>query len=183
MLSVYLPPLGAMQLSLVVGSSVDDNYVGFTLPFPFYLQGVNYQSNYIGSNSYITFGFASTAYLSLSATNPGRGLLVQAADNSYQRVYIGQETATSYRIRYEGTNSLSGTVGSPSMVVEYTFYANNNIMVNCGVMARSGGQNGLSSGSGYLVSPPFAQSTNYILTSSNGGSTWSYYSAAFFDVA
>eukprot|EP00047_Mylnosiga_fluctuans_P002008 m.222794 g.222794 ORF g.222794 m.222794 type:complete len:345 (+) comp10825_c0_seq1:167-1201(+) len=172
----YQPPLGPASLTQLIFNSYDDYYTAIgTLPFSFTFQGVNYASSlYVGSNSYITFGFASSSYYNLAANNPGRGLLVDASDNSFQRVYAGAENGgNTFRVRYEGTASTGGTVGSPNMVVEYTFFPYNIIMVSIGSMARNG-LNGLSDGSNWLIQPPFTAYTSWVIQSVDGGTTWTY---------
>jgi hypothetical protein len=47
------------------------------------------------------------------------------ADNSGQRIYYGVEGSApnrTYRIRYEGSNAVSGTLGFPTIEWEATFY-------------------------------------------------------------
>jgi hypothetical protein len=67
--------------------------------------------------------------------------MVSSGDNSCQRIYYGVEGTApnrTFRIRYEGTNTTSGTLGSPNMVYEVTFYeaTNNQIDVQVGSNAR-----------------------------------------------
>jgi hypothetical protein len=50
-----------------------------------------------------------------------------ARDNSVQRIYYGTEGVApnrTFRVRQEGTSTTFGTVGSPTMVCEWTFYEN-----------------------------------------------------------
>ena len=151
------------------------------MAFPFYFNSVNYQNNmFLYSDTYIMFG---PAYL-------GHLLVVHAVSlgNSYQRVWAGQESPTSYRVRYEGTAAASGTVGSPNMVVVYTFYASNQIMVAVGAMARGtgnvpSGSSGLSNTNTYLIQPPFPADSSTVLQTSDRGVTWSYQSGAYIDTA
>ena len=121
------------------GSSWDDDSVVVPdIGFNFNFYGTNYRTNiYVGSNSYITFGFSSTAYSSLSTTNPGRGILIDAKDNSYQNVY-GISKANNYVIRYEGSNSTSGTSGSPSRVWETTLFNDGVIQIVIGSISIGG---------------------------------------------
>jgi len=172
-------PLGSLALTLLVSASADDSNVLLpALPFPFYVSGTNYASSmYVGSNSYITFGLGFNVYSSLSATTPGRALLIQGADNSYQRVYAGSEFVngnTRYRIRFEGTAGTSGTVGAPTMVWEVSFYSNNRILVTIGAMARTGGAAGLSNGAAFVAAPPMLAGGSYLITTADGGNTWAF---------
>ena len=149
------------------------------MAFPFYFNGVNYQNNmFLYSDSYIMFGPA----------NLGHALVVHAVSivNSYQRVWAGQESPSSYRVRYEGTAAASGMVGSPNMVVEYTFYASNQIMVAVGAMARGTGNvpSGFSTitvASTDVIQPPFLAYSSTVLQTSDRGVTWSYQSGAYID--
>lgn len=117
------PPTGWIVLQ---NASADDANVESTgWAFNFTIDSVSYTSAFIGSNSYLTFGAASNSYSSLSATIPGlRKIHFGGADNSYQRVYTKSEIVDGInvqRIRYEGTASTSGTIGSPNIVVEFAF--------------------------------------------------------------
>jgi len=141
--------------------------------------GSNYQSSiFVGSNSYVTYGFGSSSYTGLSASNPGRGLLIQAADNSWQRVWYGTMSSTKTRIYWEGTASTGGTVGSPNMVWEMTHYSNNNIMLVISAMAQSG-LNGISNGGSFVIQPSFTASTSWAIESTNFGNSWSFRSGSF----
>jgi len=173
---------GSDGLTQYISNSFDDAFFQAPeLPFQFFAFGVNYQSSlYVGSNSYITFGFGSRNYFGLSASNPGRGLIIQAADNSYQRVWAGVVSGSKMRVYWEGTSSTGGTPGFPNMVWETTFYSNNNIMVVVSLMGRSGAQYGISDGSQYVIQPPFAADTSFAIMTDNQGSTWSYSSGSFF---
>lgn len=120
----------------------DDGYWRVPLPFNITYLSTSYSDVYIGTNTYITFGGGSTNYSGLDATNPALPkIMISCADNSCQRIYYGTEGSVpnrTFRIRYEGTNSTVGTLGSPNMVYEVIFYENNNaqIDVHTGVNAR-----------------------------------------------
>jgi len=107
----------------------DDGYWALTLPFTIEFVGLSTNIVYPGTNAYITFGGGSTVYSGLSFTNPAlRKIMISAADNSCQRLYYGSEGIVpnrTYRIRWEGTADVSGTLGSPNMVYEATFYEAN----------------------------------------------------------
>lgn len=143
--------LGAASLSsstptapgaLTFTGSQDDGYWAVPLPFPITFIGTTYNSIYVGTNSYITFGFGSPNYSQLNATNPPfPKIMISAADNSCQRMYYGAEGSApnrTFRIRWEGTASTSGTLGSPNMVFEAVFYeaTQNQIDIHTGVNAR-----------------------------------------------
>jgi hypothetical protein len=120
----------------------DDGY--WTVPLPFSISFLNqtYNTVYIGTNTYITFGGGSANYSQLSSSNPAfPKIMISANDNSCQRIYYGVEGSApnrTFRVRYEGTNAISGTLGSPNMVYEVVFYENtsNQIDVHTGVNAR-----------------------------------------------
>ncbi|MFM8871433.1 MAG: fibronectin type III domain-containing protein [Actinomycetota bacterium] len=151
--------------------------------FPVTFNGSNYNSVFIGSNTYITFGSGSSAYNGLSASNPAiPGVHMCAADNSYQRVQYLINTAVTpnqLRVRYEGTASTGGTAGSPNIVYEAVFYKDQNYFdVLIGNHARcTSGTRLITNGSSQLSAPAFAAYTNWRITggtaSQNGNSaTW-----------
>lgn len=75
--SVSLQPATASIRAIGSGSRVMWAFDGFLYP----------NSMYVGSNGYITFGSSSTAYSSLSTTNPAiNKIMIDAADRSYQQV-------------------------------------------------------------------------------------------------
>ncbi len=120
----------------------DDGYWTVPLPFSVTFCGTTYNTIYVGTNTYITFGGGSTAYSQLTGTNPPfPKIMISCADNSCQRIYYGVEGTApnrTYRIRWEGTASTSGTLGNPNMVYEAVFYeaTNNQVDIHTGVNAR-----------------------------------------------
>lgn len=106
----------------------DDGYWTLSLPFNISYFGNTYNTIYVGTNHYLTFTGGSTIYTGISASNPNLPKICWcAADNSVQRIYYGTEGTApnrTYRVRLEGNASTSGTLGSPNMVCEYTFYEN-----------------------------------------------------------
>jgi len=133
-------------------ASVDDNFVTISLGFNITYNGTTYNTVYVGSNSYITFGGGASNYSGLSAaTTPARPTIkMSAADNSYQRVTSGSPLGAGTKtIRFEGTGSTSGTVGSPNMVWEITFYSGSSqFNVAWGANIRgTGGTGGMTNGS------------------------------------
>ena len=104
--------------------NADDASRQVSLGFNVSFNTTSYSSVYIGSNTYITFGSGSSNYSGLSASNPAiPGVHMCAADNSYQKVFYKLDNASTMRVRYEGNNSTSGTVGSPTIVYEAVFYS------------------------------------------------------------
>lgn len=95
-------------------SSVDDSFFQISLPFATTFNGTAYNSIYVGTNSYVTFGGGSTAYSGLSSSNPGFDkIMVDAADRGSPGFYF-TSTASSWLLRYEGS---SGTSGSPIAII------------------------------------------------------------------
>ena len=92
------------------------------MPFNSAYAGFSTSIVYVGTNNYLTFAAGSDEHSNISATNPSLPkILIQSGDNSVQRVYFGTEGTApnrTYRVRSEGTNSTSGTPGSPNMVYE-----------------------------------------------------------------
>jgi hypothetical protein len=137
-LASAVPGAGAIPFT----GNQDDGYWLLTLPWSVQYLGVSYTTIGIGTNTYITFGNGSVEYAQLSASNPPYPkIMISCADNSSQRIYYGTEGVApnrTYRVRWEGTSSTSGTLGSPNMVYEAVFYENatNQIDVHVGANAR-----------------------------------------------
>jgi len=115
------PTQGRTGLTTIVNGVADDaNITIGDIGFNFPLYGALYRSDiFAGSNGYLTFGFGTNAYSNLSRTNPGRALMVMAADRSW--LYVGvQQGAGSFRIRWEGSD---GSSGGTSMIWEATLFA------------------------------------------------------------
>ena len=106
----------------------DDGYWTLTLPFNISFNGITYNTIYVGTNTYITFGGGSTNYTALGLTSPALPkIMISSADNSCQRIYYGVEGTIpnrTYRVRYEGSAATVGTLGSPNIVYEAIFYEN-----------------------------------------------------------
>lgn len=114
--------------TLIASGSVDDTFVQFAdFGFPVWIDGTSYQGCYIGSNGYVTFGAGSSLFSGAGASVPPLPKIHFAAgDRSYQRVYTRtgqvQMTVGFASLRWEGSASTSGTIGSPTVVVEMTFF-------------------------------------------------------------
>lgn len=176
------PPSGWTGLQ---NASVDDSFVSATIPF-FPFNNNVYTSVSIGSNTYLTFGGGSTLYSGLSGSTPALNKFhLGAADNSYQRV------STSYgsnfaRIRYEGNGSTSGTVGSPGIVYEATFF---NTSLTGGVPVlevlfgnhnRTTGQAGVASASAYFATYTQAANQSYVFVGNDSlGTSWTIYTGYY----
>jgi len=89
--------LGAAALTASTTPSVgsnDDGYWTLNLPFGINFLGNTYNTIYVGTNTYVTFGAGSTQYLNVSPTTPNLPKIMWCAkDNSVQRIYYGVEGA------------------------------------------------------------------------------------------
>lgn len=141
-------PLGSAGLaSLFAGGDDDSNVPLADIGFDFFVYGVNRRASlFVGSNGYVTFGFGSSAYSSLSFTNPGAALMISAADRSYQAVWAGSRAVDQYTVRYEGNSSSGG--GVSNMIWELTFFASGAMMLVTGGMASTNGVTGITNGTG-----------------------------------
>ena len=123
--------LGAASLTASTTPTVggnDDGYWTLALPFNITYLGTTYNTIYPSTNFYLTFGNGSTVWSNISVSNPALPKIMWCAqDNSVQRIYYGTEGVApnrTFRVRQEGTSTTFGTVGSPTMVCEWTFYEN-----------------------------------------------------------
>jgi hypothetical protein len=176
------PPFGFTSWTGVQNSSSDDAFLNIPFQFNFYINGTAYNSVNVGSNTYLTFGSGSTAYSNLSASNPPfPKIMLGAADNSYQRLsYFSKSYYTM--IRYEGTAATSGTVGSPNIVYEITFYPNsvfptrttfNHIEVRVGNHSRTTGTTLIGNASTAYLTWTTAANNSFVLYSTNfNGTSW-----------
>ena len=123
--------LGAASLTASTAPTTgnnDDGYWTLSLPFNITYLGTTYNTIYPSTNFYLTFGNGSTVWSGVSITNPALPKIMWCAkDNSVQRIYYGTEGVApnrTFRVRQEGTSTTSGTLGSPTMICEWTFYEN-----------------------------------------------------------
>lgn len=165
--------LGTTGMTEDVSSYADDANFQITMPFNFPFYGVT-KTVYVGSNSYVTFGAGSSAYLSLSCTVPGKALMIQAADNSWNKLYHKNNGNGSVRIRYEGRNT-SGS-GATNMTWEVTLYDDGKIMLVNGSNARTGGVNNINNGANdaYCLVYTFAENQSFVFEPTGSGATASY---------
>lgn len=183
-------PFPASGWTSRVSSSVDDAFLNIALPFIFTYNNVGYTNYFPGSNFYITFGAGSSVFSALSAGNPElEKIHISAADNSWQRVSTISSGTNFHRIRVEGTNSTSGTPGSPNLVYELTFFNPNlqsyqnwiELLVGVcvprpGAISGIYGQRAQLSG-GQMVSANASVSANqsYVLIGNSTGDSWTVY--------
>ena len=107
--------------------SQDDGYWEVSLDWNLNYLGTNYQTLFVGTNSYITLGGGSSVYTNPQNINLPK-LLVSAADNSAQRIYAGSTGTAPNRVGhliFEGHRRYTGGVlGSPTMRYELKYYEN-----------------------------------------------------------
>ena len=128
--SLTYNPLGAASLTptttLTFGDT-DDGWFALTVPWTVTYLGTGYTNIFVGTNFYVTFGTGADDF-SVTASVPNfPKIMISAEDGSIQRIYSGTEGTApnrTYRIRSEGTNTVGGTVGSPTKVYEMVFYEN-----------------------------------------------------------
>ena len=176
---------GSTGLTQIIFGSQDDANIELSdLPFDFYFFGTNYKNSiYAGSNTYFTFGFGSSNFSGLSASNPGRAIHIGSHDNSWQRVWSGIVEIggkQGFRVRYEGTASTVGSVGNPNIVIETTFFEGQKINITLGVHARTFGQVGITDGNSYQPSFSLTENTSYALYSDPTGYNWVVESGKYF---
>lgn len=137
-------------------SSSDDASLNIPLGFNTIFNGLTYNSVFIGSNTYVTYGGGSSTYSGLSASNPNLpGFHLGSADNSYQLVMHKSEGGgNTRRIRYEGTQSTGGSPGSPNIVYELIYFKDSSKVYIALGQSRSGGVQGLTNGSSFIATFP-----------------------------
>ena len=168
--------------NLVQNADADDASLQVTgWPFTFTLNSVGYTSTFVGSNSYLTFGSESTDYSDLSASIPPLPkIMFGASDNSYQRVYTKAETAGSdsvMRIRYEGTAFTTGVVGSPTIVVEFAFYAPRVdgaqwVELRVGNHSRTNGVFNIANSNTAYASSTITANSSWVFVGNSAGTSW-----------
>lgn len=153
--STIAPLKGSAGMTEIVSTSADDaNIVWPDIRFNFKFYNTTYRSNiYTGSNSYVTFGYGSNIFNSLSYTNPGRGLFIGAADHSYIKVYAKADNPGSdYRVRFEG--HINRNSANP-LIWEVTLFASGEIQLATGTVP--------STGATYITDGGGTNFTNYTL--------------------
>lgn len=165
---------GSGGLDTLHTGSVDDSFKAVPLPFNVVFFGVTYNTVYVGSNSYLTFGAGSNVFSGVAANVPALAkIMIGARDNSYQQIFGGVSGTApnrTYRIRFEGTAATSGTVGSPNIVWEVTFFENNpaQIELHLGSNSNTGGYFGVCTASERVADLPTKTNTGYTITTAAG---------------
>lgn len=178
--STVHPPSGWTGLQ---NASVDDgSLAGIVIP-SFYFNNTAWTQAFVGSNTYITFSGGSSNYSGLSAANPALNkFMFGASDNSYQRVSTYVSGTDYTRIRYEGTASTSGALGSPNIVYEATFFNSDKtggmptLEVLFGQHGRTNGVTGIATPSSFMTTFTIAANTSYVFVGNAVGTSWTVYS-------
>ena len=173
------PPSGWTGIQ---NASVDDSFLTIALPFTFYIAGTGYTTTYMGSNTYLTFSAGSSVFNVLSASNPALPkFMFGASDNSYQRVSKFASGTDYQRIRYEGTASTSGVVGSPNIVLEITLFnpsvtgGNNVLELLVGTHSRLAGVANVANASTAYATYTLAQNQSYVFQGNSTGTSWTIF--------
>lgn len=177
------PPSGWTGIQ---NASVDDASLSVTIASAFTINSTDYTTVFVGSNTYITFGSGSSVYSALSFNTPALNKFhLGAADNSYQRVSHFTSGTDYTRIRYEGNGSTSGTVGSPGIVYEATFFNKSKtggvpvLEVLFGNHNRTTGQAGVASTSAYYATYTQSANQSYVFVGNSTGTSWTIYTGYY----
>ena len=174
-----------------ITANADD--ANFLIPggFKFYIYGTEYTGVYPGSNAYITFGAGSNFYsnINLLSTPALPGVHIASADNSWQRVWYLTDNLTYAKIRFEGTNNTSGSVGSPNMVYECSFYKGDAnyqyIEILCGTYVTQLPANfGITKGNGtnFLSGGTISQNQSYVIRTDLLGNNPQFFTGYYMSV-
>jgi hypothetical protein len=140
--NALLGPASLTSSTSPTSGNNDDGFWTLNLPFSVTYLGTPYSTIYIGTNHYLTFTAGATNYSGLGPSTPNvPKIMWSCGDNSVQRIYYGVEGTSPnrrYRVRVEGSTGVSGTLGSPTMVNEYTFYeaTPTQIDLQCGINGK-----------------------------------------------
>lgn len=127
------PTTANMQLALSAVND-DDNYYEIPTPFPITVFGSQYNSVFVGTNGYISFGSGSSEYpdwvydiVPDDINDPA--ILVAAGDDRLRDLWVTNAatsaTAETFRLRYVGWYPYSTDEGDPTnLVYDFTFYKN-----------------------------------------------------------
>jgi hypothetical protein len=167
------------QWTGLLNQSRDDFFLSIDLPFVFYIAGSGYTRTFLGSNTYLTFGSGSTDFISLSESNPPYPKFhFGSADNSVQRVSTFVSSNNYVRIRYEGTASTFGTVGSPNIVLEITLFnpllteSDNVLELRVGNHSRPNGQKMVASSTTAYATYSHSTNQSYVFVGNANGTEW-----------
>jgi hypothetical protein len=168
------------------GVDLNDDYILVDeLPYGLAIGLSTYSSCYFDSNTYITFGgYAGIGTFLAEDWPPLAKIFFGSGDHSMQALLRKNGTDPTgepyVKLRYEGTANTSGTPGSPTIVLEVTFYRplvsyNNRetwIEVRVGVHAAQSGLFMIATEDTALASSSIAPNTSWVLRCQHGGSSW-----------
>ena len=173
------PPVGWNVLQNATGD--DTAILSYGWGFNVIIDNTAHNYAWIGSNSYITFDGSDNDYSGLSESNPFLNkIFFGAGDNSYQRVYDQAEVVegiSARRIRYEGTANASGTLGSPNIVAEFTFFqpfpdGRQLIELRVGSHNRTSGLFMIASRTTAYASSTIAANSSWVFIGNSSGTSW-----------
>jgi hypothetical protein len=138
--------LGATVSTTPTFGDNNDGYWTINLPFSFSSGAQTYDGSgkartpyvynklYVGTNGYITFEAGSTVKTRFGLNNPaGTKIMWNSGDRSIQRIYYvttGTAPNRIFRLRIEGNNTNTGTIGSPGIEIEIYFWETPSDVVN-----------------------------------------------------
>jgi hypothetical protein len=143
--------------------------------FPFYVNGIDHSADsWLGSNSYVTFGYSSDAFSGFAANFPGAGIFVSADDRNISAAYMGTvefANTSGFRIAYRGTQS---PISNVPLAWDLTFYPNQTMILVTGAAGdfTGSGVSGLSDGTNWLEFLTLSPSTVYVFTGNANGTVW-----------
>lgn len=141
------------SLDNICNGNDDDNSYEVILPWPIKYNNIYYNSIFVGTNSYITFGDAAAVYSELGPINPSLPtIFISSANNSAQNIFSGihPNKQDAFLVRYEGYSSTGSPDGTSNIIWEMTFFKNSsNIEINIisngrGIQGIGGMTNGLN---------------------------------------
>jgi hypothetical protein len=172
--------------SRVVNADTDDDFIAFSgWQFNVLINSIAYNACFIGANNYVTFGFGSSQYLNLSASNPSLPKIhLGSMDGSFQRVYT--QTAAGYsRLRIEGSENREVTQpGNSDRITEVTFWkpTNSEQMIEI----RTGGFTGssepfmiASTSTAYASATTLGANQSWVFVGNSTGTSWTLYANSY----
>jgi Subtilase family len=161
--------LGATVSTTPTYGNNDDGYWTINLPFSFKSGAQSYDVNghgstpyvynslYVGTNGYITFEAGTTIKTGFGVNNPaGTKIMWNSGDRSIQRIfYVTTGTAPNrvFKLRIEGNNTNSGTIGSPGIEIEIYFWESPSEILNSPSFSIAFGPNNAVTRSGTYGAP------------------------------
>ena len=160
-----------------MSSGTNDNGYWFlsTPPWSHNIFGQDSQYFVVHTNSWIAFNaVVNTTQTTFSGISPAvANIQIGAGEASCQRIYwgtFGTAPNRTYRIRFEGTNAITGTLGSPNMVWEAIFYESNKNIFDIQIGAwtpPTTNANGISDGTTYFGTFTPTANTGWRFTTGN----------------